>query len=156
MAITYLYSCNRIMECSHLILIELSFYNKYIYIYVCVSKDNGNIINFINQVLEYFLELKSKLLHLYLFFSYLEKENNFYFPNTIVTFPFKKIERKNPPSAVFLRCSLFWDWALVGKLITFCGFSRWQLQSQNTDVCLRCWESEFGKLNGMQGNKISF
>lgn len=68
----------------------MSFYNKYIYVCVCVYKitDNENIKNFNNQVLKYLLEQNLNFIYLYLFFRNLGKEKFFSPPNIIVTFPF--------------------------------------------------------------------
>lgn len=136
MAIIYLCSCNRVMECPHLILIEISFYSNSIYIRVHMM---GTLQTSLIRSSNIFLNRNQNLLYLYLFFSFWGKKIIFP-PNIIVTFTLKKIERKDPSSAVFLCCSPFQAWALVGKLITFCGYSRWQLQWQNTDVCLRSWD----------------
>lgn len=56
MVIIYLCFHDWVVEFSHLILIEISFYSNIIY----VSTDDENILNFTNQFHKYLLEQKSK------------------------------------------------------------------------------------------------
>lgn len=100
-----------------------------------MSTDDGDILNFTNHFHEYLLEQKSKSTFSVFVFQLFEEKSNFFFsPNIIATFSLKKKkkgewekEREDPFSAMFLCCSPFWVYAVVGELITFCGYSSWQL-----------------------------
>lgn len=101
-----------------------------------MSTDDGDILNFTNHFHEYLLEQKSKsTFSVFVFQLFGGNIKLIFFPNIIATFSLKKKkkkgewekEREGPSSAMFLRCSPFWVYRVGGELITFCGYSSWQL-----------------------------